>query len=205
MIKLLGNVPYEVTIACSGGVDSMVALDFLRKKRKVSVAFFDHGTETSKNAFNFLQDYCNTNGIEFLSAGVAYSKPNNESYEEYWRNARYHFFDSMNNTLIVTAHHLDDCVETWIWSSLHGNPKLPLYKKKNVIRPFLLNKKEEFIRWAEKNNIPYIHDTSNDDTKYTRNMIRKEMMPYVLRVNPGIDKVVKKKLIKMYGDMQYVP
>ena len=46
MIRILGNIPNQVTVACSGGPDSMAIIDFLRKGRKgVTVAHFDHGTD----------------------------------------------------------------------------------------------------------------------------------------------------------------
>lgn len=197
MIRLLGSVPKTVYLACSGGIDSMVALDFLRRKHNVIVAFYDHGTDTSKEAFNFLKKHCANHALPFVSARMISSKPSNHSLEEHWRNSRYDFLDRLDYP-VVTAHHLDDCVETWIWSSLHGQSKLPLYRRGNVFRPFLLNQKKRLIEWAETNDIPYIEDASNDDTRFTRNYIRKEMMEHVLRVNPGIHKMIKKKLTETY-------
>lgn len=197
MIRLLGNVPKDIYLACSGGVDSMVALDFLRRKHNVIVAFYDHGTSTSKEAFDFLKKYCTTHALPFVFERIVGDKPSEQSFEEYWRNSRYDFLDRLDHP-VVTAHHLDDCVETWIWSSLHGQPKLPLYKRGNVFRPFMLNQKKRLIEWAKTNNIPFIEDESNNDTKFTRNYIRKEMMEHVLRINPGIHKMIKKKLIETY-------
>lgn len=197
MIKLLGSVPKDICLACSGGVDSMVALDFLRRKHNVVVAFYNHGTETSKEAFNFLKKYCSTYALAFVSGVLTDLKPQDESFEEFWRNARYSFLDKLPYP-VVTAHHLDDCVETWVWSSMHGQPKLPLYRRGNVFRPFMLNQKARLIEWAEDHNVPYVQDQSNDDVRFTRNYIRKEMMPHVLKVNPGIYKVIRKKLTAEY-------
>jgi tRNA(Ile)-lysidine synthase len=64
--------------------------------------------------------------------------------------------------------------------------------RNNVLRPFLTTRKSEFIRWCIHHNVPWIEDHSNMDTKYTRNYIRNEMMPHVLKVNPGIHTLVKK-------------
>ena len=59
MIRVLGKLPTDCYIACSGGVDSMAALSFLTNnpQRKVEVLFFDHGTDTSKAAKYFLIDF----------------------------------------------------------------------------------------------------------------------------------------------------
>ena len=120
-------------------------------------------------------------------------KPKEQSQEEFWRNERYKFFYSIDAP-IITAHHLDDCVETWIWSSMHGEGKIIPYSNRNVIRPFRGTHKRDFQLWADLKNVDYVEDDSNTDTCYTRNYIRHEMMPNVLRVNPGIDKVIAKKV-----------
>jgi tRNA(Ile)-lysidine synthase len=105
---------------------------------------------------------------------------------------RYSFLDKFD--CVVTGHHLDDALETWIWSSLHGTSKLLPHRRGNVIRPFLLNKKECFTDWAKRKGVPWVDDTSNSNTKYTRNYIRHELMPCALRVNPGLHKTIAKKI-----------
>jgi len=194
MIKLLTKIPKTVYIACSGGVDSMAALDFLRRRHRVYAAFFDHGTETSRKAWEFVHDYCKDHGIGFVSGAISGIKLNCLSQEEHWRNERYKFLDSIGQP-VVTAHHLDDAVETWVWSSMHGHSRLPHVQRGNIMRPFLSTPKRELISWCQRHGVPWIDDKSNLDTRFTRNYIRHEMMPHVLRVNPGIHKMVKKRLL----------
>jgi len=86
-------------------------------------------------------------------------------------------------------------VETWIWSSLNGTAKIIPYRRGNVVRPFRSTRKRDLQLWAHLNNVPYVEDDSNLDTCYTRNYIRHEMMPHVLKVNPGIHKTIKKKIL----------
>jgi len=193
MIKLLGKLPRKLYVACSGGVDSMAALDFLRRNHEVTAAFFDHGTQSSLRALEFLTKYCSLNDIPLVDGAVMRERRKDESLEEYWRDERYKYFDYLDGT-VVTAHHLDDAVETWIWSSLHGQPKLPQYCRGKVLRPFMLNTKQDLLDWCTTKNVPFYTDESNYDTRYTRNYIRHEMMDHVLRVNPGIQKTIKKKL-----------
>jgi len=193
MIKLIHKVPKTVYVACSGGVDSMAALDFLRRNHQVNAAFFNHGTETSQLAWEFLNGYCKDNDIGLVSATISKLRLNCLSQEEHWRNERYKFLDSIGHP-VVTAHHLDDAVETWVWSSMHGTPKLPQLIRGNVIRPFLATRKQDLVDWCINHNVPWIEDRSNLDIKFTRNYIRNEMMSHVLRVNPGIHKMLKKRL-----------
>jgi tRNA(Ile)-lysidine synthase len=199
MIKMLGNIPQTVAIAVSGGPDSMAVLDFLsRSKRDILVLYFNHGTDHAKDAEQLVSDYCNFKNIPYSIGNISRDKYKNESQEEYWRNERYSFFFNWCNYKIVTCHHLDDAVETWIFTSLHGNPMLIPYKRDNFIRPFLTTRKNDFINWCNNKNTPHIIDPSNSDTIYMRNFIRHTLMPKALIVNPGLHKVVKKKILEQY-------
>jgi len=204
MIKIQGDITREVVLACSGGVDSMAILDFLGRNHSVTVAFFDHGTETSAEALEFIQEFIYKKNQIFhetpksikltLEVGtIQREREARESIEEYWRNERYNWFNSFDKP-VITCHHLDDCTETWLWSSLNGKGKIIPYRNKNVIRPFRLNRKSIFINWCRKNNVPWVEDTSNADTKYMRNFIRHELMPKALVVNQGLHTVIYKKV-----------
>jgi tRNA(Ile)-lysidine synthase len=193
MIKLQGKLPREVYVACSGGVDSMAVVDFLRNNHDITLCFFDHGTQHSTEAGVFVSNYSSKNNLPLMYGRISRDRERDESQEEYWRNERYKFFSTINAD-IITCHHLDDCVETWVWSSMHGEGKIIPYRNGNVIRPFRMTRKRDFQLWADLKNVPHVEDDSNADTCYTRNYIRHEMMPHVLRVNPGIDKVIAKKV-----------
>jgi len=194
MIKLLTPLPKKLFVACSGGVDSMAALDFLSRKHDVTAAFFDHGTDTSIKSFYFLAKVLKERNIKIVDGAVMRERKKDESLEEYWRNERYKFLDTLDAP-VVTAHHLDDAVETWVWSSMHGQPKLPDIYRNNIIRPFLTTPKRELVDWCIKHNVPWYDDMTNLDTKYMRNYIRHEAMPVVQKINPGIQKTIKKKLL----------
>lgn len=194
MIKLLFPLPKNVTVATSGGVDSMAVLDFLRRNHDVTVAFFHHNTETSDKAMDFVANYCSDKNLPMTFGVLNSNRDKNQSKEEYWRNHRYDFLK--NFEYVVTGHHLDDSVETYIWSSLHGKTKLPQLVRGNVYRPFLTTRKKTLVEWCERHNVPWIEDKTNNDTNYTRNYIRHELMPHVLKVNPGLHTTVKKIIEK---------
>ena len=194
MLKIIGNIPHEVHLACSGGADSMAVLDFLRKgKKKVTAVYFNHGTEHSEHVHKGLLAYCEAQGIDFIAGTIQQPKKAEESWEEYWRNERYAFFDTLN-TDIITAHNLDDVVETYLFSAFHGKPKLINYKRGHVYRPFLLTKKVDLENWCKDKGVPFWEDKSNTDTKYARNRIRHNIVPEVLKINPGIHKTITKMI-----------
>jgi tRNA(Ile)-lysidine synthase len=190
MIKITVPLPKQITIACSGGVDSMAIVDFLSRKHDVTIAHFNHGTQHGKKAAEFVAKYCTDNNIPMIVGHCVTEKCNTLSQEEYWRNERYRFFKGLGP--VITCHHLDDCVETYIWSALNGTPKVIPLTRNNVLRPFLTTRKQDFVYWCESHNVPWIEDESNKNSRYTRNYIRNELMPHALRVNPGLHTLVKK-------------
>ena len=191
MIKVLGDIPKgEFGLACSGGVDSMAILDFLIKGRyNPHVFYFNHNTEHGDEAEKFVTDYCKEKGLK-LTIGRTDLKPDSNK-EKIWSDLRYEFFTKFDFP-IMTCHHLDDVVETYIFSMLRVFQSVIPYCRKNVIRPFLLNEKSEFENWCKRKNVPFIQDISNFSVDYSRNRIRHNIVPEALKVNPGLKTVVKK-------------
>lgn len=191
MLKLLFPLPDQLIVALSGGVDSVAVTDFLSRKHDVACAFFHHGTKNSEQAFAFVSKFCSERSLPLFIGVISKERSKDHSMEEHWRNERYRFLESLNSS-VVTAHNLDDCVETYLYGSLHGQPKVIPHVRNNIVRPFLTTPKREFVSWCERKSIAWCEDTSNQDTKYMRNYIRHEVMPRALVVNPGLSTVVKK-------------
>ncbi len=198
MIRILGKIPNEITVACSGGPDSMAIVDFLRKgRKKVTVAYFNHGTSHGDQAREFIVDWCKKEKVPVITGSIFPPKPTDKSLEEHWRDERYSWLNCIPGD-IITGHHLDDCLEWYLFTSLHGNGRLIPYKRGNVIRPFLTTPKSSFVRWCDKNSVEYLTDPGNYDEKFMRPIIRHTIVPECLKVNPGLRKVIKKKVKKDY-------
>ena len=87
-MKLLGNIPKKVYLACSGGKDSMMMLHFLLQgRRDVHVLYYNHGTKHGKEAEHFIHEFCKKNNLH-LDIGTYFGKDQTEAA---WRNARYNF------------------------------------------------------------------------------------------------------------------
>ena len=195
MIHITGKIPKRVAIAVSGGIDSMAVLDFFRRSRDVVVLHYNHGTPYAPKAEALVRAYCTQHILTIVVGRCEEEMPSGVSKEAWWRDQRYKFFTEATSLPIVTAHHLDDQVENWIFTSMHGNPFLIPHKRDQFIRPFLTTQKTDFTLWCVRAGVPTIDDPSNDDTKYRRNYIRHTMMPHVLAINPGIRKTIKKKVL----------
>ena len=184
-------MPKQVCVALSGGVDSVAIVDFLSKNHDLSCAFYHHGTENSEAAYSFVSEFCTERNIPLFVGMLNKTKDKKLSDEEFWRNERYRFLESIHLPM-VTGHNLNDCVETYLWSCLHGKPKVIPTTRNNIVRPFLTTKKQVFIDWCKRKNIDWCEDKSNANLKYTRNYIRHTMLPNALVVNPGLFNVVKR-------------
>ena len=200
MIQLIMPIPRRVSVAVSGGIDSMAALDFVcRGGHDVQVLHFDHGTRHGAQAREFIEDHCRSLKLRLVVSTIQRGKGTGESQEEYWRTERMRFFtENREWGPIVTAHHLDDAVEWWIMSALHGEPRLIPREnpETGVVRPFLSTSKTELADWCMRKGVPHVEDPSNISRDHMRNVVRHDIVPHALKVNPGLSKVVRKKLLE---------
>ena len=197
MIRVSMKLPDHVAVAVSGGPDSMAALDFLSRKKAVLALHFNHKTPNSDVAEHLVSDYCAVRNIPLAIGELQAEMPPGASREDFWRKQRYRFFDWASQDLsVITCHHLDDVMETWLFTSLHGDPRLIPSQRGRYLRPFLATRKAVFEEWCDRKDVPYVIDPSNRDISYMRNYIRHELMPKALRINPGFPKVLRKKIKK---------
>ncbi len=107
--------------------------------------------------------------------------------------------------LVLTAHHADDNIETLLMnffkgSGIKGLQGIPV-KNKNIIRPLLFATKADVLEWASLNNIQWIEDSSNQETKYTRNYLRHQIIPVIEKTFPQIKENLTDS-IKRFGDIE---
>ncbi len=194
-----------IKLAFSGGVDSLTAAHFWRRKKNVTLCHFNHGCEYSNQIEEECRQRADDLGMPITVGHIKGECAPGQSLEDFWRRQRYAFLYSESGNDVVTVHHLNDTIETWVWSSLHGEPKLISpsqdieYKGKNntLHRPFLLTPKRNLVSYAERHGLVPVTDPYNDDLHLTRNYIRTNVMPHVLKVNPGIEKVIRKKMLAL--------
>jgi len=201
MIRLSMKLPDRIAIAVSGGVDSMAALDFLSRRKDVVALHYNHATEHSDLAEKLVLDFCEERDISLLTGRLLKPIPAGASDEDFWRKSRYNFFETIaltpaySNIPIITCHHLDDLMETWVFTSLHGASRLIPTKRGRFLRPLLITRKAVLEDWCDRKDVPFIADPSNADLSYMRNYIRHEIIPRALRINPGLPKVLRKKVL----------
>lgn len=196
-------------LALSGGVDSIAACKFLKDKRfdfiavHVNNKFIPQDDEVSTKVENFCKESSVTYSI--LTTKEKYNKG---SKEDFCRKVRYdllrNFAKKYDYNYICTAHHLDDCVESYFLNFLKGTPEyIPIqfyckYPEVSVFRPFLLNKKIDLIGYLNYSDLEKYatEDELNSDLTLMRNWSRNVVLPMIAKKYNGLHKVVFKKMKK---------
>lgn len=198
--KSIGNSPY---VAVSGGVDSIVLLDYCVKQYEnvTAVHYVHNHSEHSDKEVEFVTNHCSKIGVPIIIGVQTTPKPPPVSLEAHWRAGRMEFFSSLGtDCTILTGHNLDDAVEWYIFTCLTGEGHYMPYRYKNVIRPLLLTTKSSLVSYATEHNLDWLEDPTNLDLCRARNRIRHDIMPSALIVNPGLYTVVKKRLKEKYSE-----
>ncbi|MBO7187939.1 MAG: tRNA lysidine(34) synthetase TilS [Clostridia bacterium] len=184
-----------VGVAVSGGMDSMALLHYAKKaEQKLNICVIainiEHGIRGQESVSDsaFVKDYCKSHDIPLISFSVdaiALSKTDGISVEESARKLRYDCFDKVlkNNQcdFILTAHHKSDLAESVLINLLRGTSIKGLkgipYKRDKFIRPLINTPKDAIRAYVERENVPYINDSTNFDDLYTRNFLRLKVIP----------------------------
>lgn len=192
------KIPTNITLAFSGGIDSLAIAHFLKRGgRNVTLAHFNHGCEVSDRIETDCHKLATRLNLPIIIKKIDNANiPPGASIENYWRQNRYRWLRSLNET-VITGHHLNDAVETWLWSSCHGEGKLIPFESGNIIRPFVLTEKKDFQNYCKNNDLDEVEDECNNDLSLMRNYMRKELIPVIKKINPGINKVIRKKYLQL--------
>lgn len=182
-------------LAVSGGADSMVlAHCFNDLGLQFQVAHINYklrGKDSDRDQ-KVVEDFCKKNNIKFHLYEVSGKDEKPENSIQLWaRELRYRFFyqiqEKENLDFLVTAHHLNDQLETFIINlskaaGINGLSGIPA-NDNNILRPLLSFTKEEIYAFAKENHIEYREDLSNQKNDYLRNKIRNEIVPKLLETN----------------------
>ncbi|MBT7624134.1 MAG: tRNA lysidine(34) synthetase TilS [Flavobacteriaceae bacterium] len=185
----------KLLVCVSGGVDSMVLINLLnRLKYNVSIAHCNFNLRDNESDIDedFVKNYAITNSIPFFSKSFITRIPKH-SMQMAARNLRYKWFYSVLKVeeldYIITAHHLDDSLETFILnlSRASGIEGLAGIKQLNdiIVRPLLIFSKNEILNYAKTNNIKWREDSTNKKNDYQRNQIRNEIIPLLKKLHPN--------------------
>jgi tRNA(Ile)-lysidine synthase len=189
----------KLLLAVSGGVDSMVMTKLFKSLGyNISIAhcnFNLRGSESDGDA-DFVNNYADVNNIKIHITHFdtnAFAKDNKLSIQLAARQLRYLWFrellDKHQLDFVLTAHHADDNLETFLinfsrGTGIEGLTGIPQHNGK-IIRPLLAFSRDEIEDYAKEKGIEWREDSSNASDKYLRNKIRHDIVPALKSLNPN--------------------
>ncbi len=188
----------KILVACSGGLDSMVLSSLCHRlglDHGIAHCNFGLRGEESDGDEAFVRTYAQQLDIPFLCTHfdtADYAKTHQLSIQMAARQLRYDWFKrkaiAHQYEYVLTAHHADDALETFIINlsrgtgieGLTGIPEInDIY-----IRPLLPFSRKVIATFAKEHKITWREDSSNSSTKYLRNQIRHEVIPALKKIQP---------------------
>lgn len=202
--SLLLDLPNDIVISLSGGVDSMVCLDMLHRLRikNVTAVHVNYGNRGQENIVEeeFVKAWCDYLGIDIYV--VRTNEINREQcmrhklrdmYEQYTRKKRFYGYNvAMKNPFVMLGHNKDDVLENVFtnianhtkYNNLYGMSPISCEDDITFYRPLLAITKDEIIKYARLYNIPYLKNSTPVWSQ--RGQIRNSVVPVLTKWNPKI-------------------
>jgi tRNA(Ile)-lysidine synthase len=208
----------RILLAVSGGIDSMVMAHlFLKLETIIGIAHcnFCLRDEESDKDEELVKSFSDKNGVPFYSRRFKtkeYSQENGISVQMAARELRYAWFENVRDengfNFIAVAHNLNDNIETLLINLIRGTGITGLSgmrpASEKVIRPLLFALRSEIEDYCSQNRIPFREDSSNSETRYTRNKIRHMLIPLLKEINPSIEETLTETANKLAGTDEIV-
>lgn len=190
----------------SGGVDSIAAAHWMihNYRRKCKILHFNHAVQPindymDKMVSHFVMDF--DTGGRFITRDDDTEPAFNDTSEAGLREWRQYKMRGIGGNF-MTAHHLNDAVESYLMNCFHGTPEHQpiswntMFIDSHVMwHPFLLTPKRDFIHYAKENDLMkyVVEDPTNNDNGPKRNWVRNVIVPKLNDRNMGIETIVRKK------------
>ncbi len=185
-------------VACSGGVDSVVLAHLCTQIGiQISLAhcnFKLRGSESEQDELFISQLAEQLNVAKYITHFDTedYASEHKLSVQMAARELRYQWFATLMEkeefSWVLTAHHLDDSLETFLinlsrGTGVEGLRGIPS-NTNGILRPLLPFSRAAILHYAQEQGIVWREDSSNMETKYLRNKIRHELVPVLKELHP---------------------
>lgn len=201
--------PKNVVLALSGGLDSMVLLHLLSQLQpyaawQLLAVHVHHGLQADADQWlTFCRQQCQQRGIKFSSHHLHITGKDN--LEARARQARYQALEphcDSADTILLTAHHADDQLETLLLALRRGSGLAGLsgiaakrsFAKGLLIRPLLTFTRADLEQVAQQQQLSWVDDASNQDTHFDRNFLRQQVLPLLTERWPAFVKTASRSM-----------
>lgn len=193
----------SLLVAYSGGVDSTVLLHVLtqlkqqqRPDLQLSAIYIHHGLSQNADSWaRHCQQQCQIWQVPLIIEKVRLD-PMAGNIEQQARNARYQaiYRHLKSDQMLCTAQHLDDQCETFLLALKRGSgpaglSAMPVESNRHL-RPLLTISRQQIEAYANRHQLTWIEDESNQDDHYDRNFLRLKVLPLINQRWPQFSQMV---------------
>lgn len=209
------NPSERVCVALSGGADSVsLLLALMELGYRVFAVHVNHnlrGAESDRDE-RFCRELCQRLGVTLFCESVdvaGYCRENRVSTEEGARKLRYQEIENhLDGCRLATAHNLNDCFETALFNlvrgcGISGITGIPAVRG-NIVRPLIRTTRAQIEEYLSGLGQEYVTDSTNLIDDCSRNIIRLNVIPQLLRINPSLYKTYLKTLDIFEGADRYI-
>lgn len=194
------NSSAPLVVAVSTGVDSMVLLTALQTflpPEQIVVAHVNHHLRTQSQAEEaFMRDYCRQHQLQLFVD--QWEKHPTHGIELAARKERYRFFKrvlkAVGSHYLLTAHHENDLAETMLMKIIRTGDVNEVLGMKTarplgnatVLHPLLRITKAELVDYAQRHDVRWFEDQTNQENGTLRNRVRHRYLPEWQKENPQV-------------------
>lgn len=189
----------HILLAVSGGVDSVIMAHLFKEagfRFAIAHCNFQLRGEESERDASFVAGLAQTLDVPFHTVRFdtnGYAENHRISIQVAARELRYEWLENTRQqagcSLLATAHHMQDNVETVLMNLCKGTGIAGLHgilpKQGHIIRPLLFTQKQQLSDYAAEHAISFVEDSSNITVKYTRNFFRHKIVPVIQEIYPS--------------------
>jgi tRNA(Ile)-lysidine synthase len=198
----------KILLAVSGGLDSVVMADlFAKAKFNFAIAHCNFGlrAEESDEDEIFVKKLAQKYKVPFYNKTFqtsAYAEAQRVSTQMAARELRYAWFaellEQQKLQYVATAQHLNDSIETLLLNLSKGAGLAGFHgilpKRGQIIRPILFANRDEIYDYLVENQLIWREDSSNESSKYQRNMLRHQVVPVLKQLNPSLEQSIERSI-----------
>ena len=222
--SMFDQIKNGVIVGFSGGADSVMLISLLSYLRcdygqfpitAVHVNHLIRGDEAERDA-DFSSKFASSVGVEFKLVEVdipSIAKQCKLGIEECARNERYRIFSELSTSLnayttVAVAHNSTDNLETVIMNMMRGAGTAGMSGippvRDGIIRPLINVSKEEITTLLTRFGIPYVTDSTNLSSDYTRNYVRNEILPLFKKISETPEKMASRMSDNLRCDSDFI-
>ena len=211
----------HLLVAVSGGPDSIALLSLLAAlapswRLTLTVVHFNYGLRGGESDGDeaFVSSFCRGRNLPLIIRRPVLAKQRRaSSLQLLARWARYEAMKSLAHEIradrIVTGHTANDQAETMLmWmlrgAGLTGLAGMPFIREQIIVRPLLRTTREEILAYLKQEGLSYRQDSTNLTTLYRRNRVRRDLLPVMEDITPGIVRLLERQADVLRADDAYL-